>query len=248
MFTKKVNPEKEPDADLPVRRRGRPPGTTFQGHEARQRLYKTAVRLIGERGYEATTLRDVADEAGVSVGLLYRYFPSKRAVVLALYDQLSAEYAARASQMPSRKWRDRFIFAMRTCLEVLSPYRNTLSALRPVLLGDREEGLFAEGTAFSRRRVEGIFLEAVAGASDSPGAKLAEPLGRLLYLVHLAIILWWLFDRSSKQRATFALIALLERILPPFGVALLLPQVRGFVRSADVLVREALFDESTFSN
>src|SRR5262245_17001030 len=98
MFTKKVNPTKEHKADLPVRRRGRPPGPTSQGHEARQRLYKTAVRLIGERGYEATTLRDVADEAGVSVGLLYRYFPSKRAVVLALYDQLSAEYATRAAQ------------------------------------------------------------------------------------------------------------------------------------------------------
>jgi hypothetical protein len=38
-------------------------------------------------------------------------------------------------------------------------------------------------------------------------------------------------------------VALLERILPSFGIALLLPQVRGFVRSADALVREALLDE-----
>ena len=46
------------------------------------------MRLIAERGYDATTLRDVAERAGVSAGLLYRYFPSKRAVVLALYDEL----------------------------------------------------------------------------------------------------------------------------------------------------------------
>jgi hypothetical protein len=66
---------------------------------------------------------------------------------------------------------------------------------------------------------------------------------RLLYLLHLTVILWCLLDKSPKQRATHALVSLLERILPSFGVALLLPQVRGFVRSADSLVREALFDE-----
>src|SRR6185295_2343257 len=102
----------------------------------------------------------------------------------------------------------------------------------------------AARTAFSRKRVEQVFLDAVAGASDAPAAKLGEPLGRLLYLLHLAIILWWLLDKSPKQMATHALVSLSERILPSFGMALLLPQVRGFVRSADTLVREALFDET----
>jgi len=237
MFTKKVNPSDE------RRRRGRPPGTTTQGHEARKRLYEMAIDLIGRKGYEATTLRDVAQAAGVSVGLLYKYFPSKRAVVLAFYDELSGEYAARAAEMKTGKWRERFGFALRTCLEVLGPYRKTLSSLAPVLVADPEEGLFAARTAFSRKRVEQVFQDAVAGASDAPAAQLAESLGRLLYLLHLAIILWWLLDKSPKQVATHALVSLLERILASFGMALLLPQVRGFVRSADSLVREALFDE-----
>jgi AcrR family transcriptional regulator len=248
MFTKKVNPadssSSRPAHQVKPRRRGRPHGTTPQGHEARQRLYDTAIRLIGERGFEATTMRDVAEAAGVSVGLLYKYFPSKRAVVLTLYDRLSADYAARASQLPAGKWRVRFVFALRTCLEVLGPYRETLSALRPVLLGDRDESLFAAGTAFSRKRVEGVFREAVAGATDSPQSKLAESLSRLLYVLHLAVILWWLFDRSAGQRATEALVALLDRMLPSFNLALMLPQVRSFVRSADSLVREALFDDA----
>src|SRR5262245_28489212 len=146
--------------------------------------------------------------------------------------------------MTPGKWRERFGFALRTCLEVLGPYRSTLAALRPVLLGDREEGLFAPGTAFSRRRVEGVFQNAVAGARDAPSAKLADSLGRLLYVLHLAVILWWLFDKSPKQMATQGLIALTERILMSFGVALLLPQVRGFVRSADALVQEALLGDA----
>ncbi|HEY9462479.1 MAG TPA: helix-turn-helix domain-containing protein, partial [Vicinamibacterales bacterium] len=77
-------------------KRGRPPGRTVEGEATRHRLYETAIRLIGEQGYEATTLRDVAKRAGVSAGLLYRYFPSKRSVVLALYDELSDAFAKEA--------------------------------------------------------------------------------------------------------------------------------------------------------
>src|SRR4051812_32143912 len=98
MFTKNVK-----------RKRGRPPGKTAQGEATRDRLYATAMRLIAQRGYEATTLRDIALDARVSVGLLYRYFPSKQAVILALYDELSADYARHAVAMPPGKWRDRFI-------------------------------------------------------------------------------------------------------------------------------------------
>src|SRR5512143_2278682 len=125
------------------RRRGRPRGTTEQGVAARQQLYKTAIQLIASRGYEATTLRDIAKKAKVSVGLLYRYFPSKRAVVLALYDELSAEYAARASKMAPGPWRERFVFALKASLEVLGRQRDILAVLVPVLVGDVHEGLFA---------------------------------------------------------------------------------------------------------
>ena len=68
----------------------------------------------------------MAHSAGVSVGLLYKYFPSKRAVVLSLYDDLSAEYARRGAVMESGKWRNRFLFALQTSLDVLRPHRETL--------------------------------------------------------------------------------------------------------------------------
>lgn len=215
---------------------------TPQGVEARQRLYQTAIRLIATRGWQETTLRDVASEAGVSVGLLYRYFPSKRAIVLTLYDELSAEYAVRAEQMPAGRWRDRFLYALRTSLEVLGPHRGTLASLVGVLVGDADEGLFAPGTAFSRLRVQAAFVAAVEGARDAPRGQLAPALGRLLYLLHLAILLWWLLDKSPSQRATTALVSLLERALPLIATALRVPGVGGLVVSANALVREALLD------
>ena len=60
MFSENVKP----------RRRGRPAGPTPQGTAARDRLYAIATQLIAARGYEETTLRAIAKEAGVSVGLL----------------------------------------------------------------------------------------------------------------------------------------------------------------------------------
>jgi AcrR family transcriptional regulator len=201
-----------------------------------------AIRLIGEQGYEATTLRDVAKRAGVSAGLLYRYFPSKRSVVLALYDELSDAFATDAAQMPPGKWRDRFLFALDTSLASLGPHRVTLRALVPVMVGDVEEGLFAQSTAFSRLRVQAIFQSAVNGAADSPAPKLADALGRLLYLLHLGVILWWLLDKSPGQRATRGLLSLWRRMLPSATLALRLPLVRGAVEAADMLFREALLD------
>jgi len=200
------------------RKRGRPAGQTVQGDISRDRLYATAKRMIASRGYEATTLRDIAKAADVSVGLLYRYFPSKQAIIIALYDELSADYARRTATIPSGKWRDRFLFALETSLEVLQPHRVPLRALIPVLVGDPEEGVFGPGSAFSRQRVQGVFEQAV--------------------------LLWWLLDKTPGQRATAALVALTRQLLPSAFLALRLPPVRRFVTSIDELIREGLFGEA----
>ncbi len=45
---------------------------------SRERLLQATVELVGERGYEATTLADIADRAGAARGLVSYYFPGKR--------------------------------------------------------------------------------------------------------------------------------------------------------------------------
>jgi len=229
------------------RPRGRPPGRTAQGAATREQLYAVAVKMIAARGYDATTLRDMAKKAGVSAGLLYRYFPNKRAVVLALYDELSAAYAERAAAMPAGSWGERFLFALTTSLAILQKQRRTLAALVPILIGDGEEGLFAPSTAFSRTRVQAVFDQAVVGAVDAPPGADGAALGRLLYAAHLAVILWWLLDKSPRQRATAELIAMIEQALPLVAMALHMDAGLAFVRGADALVRQGLFGENRSS-
>lgn len=232
-----------PDGDAP-RRRGRPRGASPQGAATRETLYRTAIGLFAENGYEATTLRAIAEKADVSPALLYRYFPSKRAVVLALYDELSEEFRRRAARVQPGKWRERFLFTLRTSLEVLGPHRDTLVALVSVMVAGRDEGLFAPAAAMSRERVQSAFIEAVRDAKDAPRGADAASLGRALDLVHLAVLLWWLLDRTKEQRATSRLVAVIERVLPAFGLAYRLPVVRSLVRDLDVLSQQAFHGDA----
>ncbi|MBT2442025.1 TetR/AcrR family transcriptional regulator [Streptomyces sp. ISL-36] len=45
---------------------------------SRERLLEATVELVSERGYEATTLGDIAERAGSARGLISYYFPGKR--------------------------------------------------------------------------------------------------------------------------------------------------------------------------
>ncbi|MBX2799555.1 MAG: TetR/AcrR family transcriptional regulator [Myxococcales bacterium] len=219
-------------------RRGRPPGTTAVGEARRERLFDVAVRLFAERGYHATTLRGIAAAADVSPGLLYRYFPSKGAVVTALYERLSETFAVRRGDMPEGRWPMRVLWTLRASLEVLQPHRDTLAAVLGVLLTDRELGLLAPASAPSRDRVMGMFQHAVASASDAPTAP--EALGRVSYVAHLAVVLWMLLDRSEEQRATEGLLTLLEGVVPLLSALVWAPGVSGWLERLDGLIVDGL--------
>jgi len=49
--------------------------------ERRERIVEAAERAFVRHGFHAATMQHVADEAGMSPGNLYRYFPSKEAIV-----------------------------------------------------------------------------------------------------------------------------------------------------------------------
>ena len=56
-----------------------------QKQARRQAIYRAAARLFAENGYGATTVEEIADEAGVSVPTLYSYVSSKADLVVAIY-------------------------------------------------------------------------------------------------------------------------------------------------------------------
>ncbi len=58
--------------------------------ETRSLLVAAGLELFAERGFEITTLDEVALAAGFTKGAIYRHFPSKGAFLLALFEQYAA--------------------------------------------------------------------------------------------------------------------------------------------------------------
>src|SRR6266446_8338311 len=57
----------------------------------REALLISALALFAERGYEQTSIEDIAHHAGVAVGSFYQHFASKRQILLVLMDRLLQE-------------------------------------------------------------------------------------------------------------------------------------------------------------
>lgn len=60
---------------------------TPKGARTRRRILDTAERLFAEKGFNGTTLRDVAGAAGLRIPSLYNHFPSKESLYAAVLDQ-----------------------------------------------------------------------------------------------------------------------------------------------------------------
>ena len=73
----------------PVPDRARRRGS--KGEQTRRAIAEAALRLFREQGYEATTMRAIAKEAGVATGNAYYYFGSKEELIDAYYARNHAE-------------------------------------------------------------------------------------------------------------------------------------------------------------
>ena len=73
----------------------------------RRAIAGAALRLFAERGYEETTISDIAAAAEVSPRTFFSYFPSKEDVVFAEMDERLADVRAGLAERPParRRWR-----------------------------------------------------------------------------------------------------------------------------------------------
>jgi len=207
-----------------------------KGERTRALIREVALRSFRERGYEETTVRRIAQEAGVSLGVTNYHFPSKNHLVQELYlevtrqfHRLAAERMAGADDLMGR-----LRIAFETGIEVLEPYHGfapgflsaAVSPRSPInpLSGESEPAL-AEAIA--------VFREAVAGARHRLPADIAEALPDVLAIAYLLLALFFTYDRSLHQQRTHAL---LDTALGLLGMALPLARMPMLRRSVQELL------------
>lgn len=170
----------------------------------KEKILEAALELFREQGFEGTSMRDVAQRAGVATGLAYYYFESKEAIVLAFYDRAYAELGPALEEAHGAKKLDARMEALVTAkFRYFEPNRRFLGALMGHA-ADPASPLspFGEPSKAIRESEIGHFARALSETGTAVAADLAPHLPKLLWMYQMGLVLFWMYDRSDGQERT----------------------------------------------
>ena len=181
---------------------------TAKAEASRDKILSAALELFRTRGFDDTTMRDVAAEAGVATGAAYYYFQSKEELVMAFYLRTAEEMRdilpPELAKTRDLKKRIRLVLDLK--FDQFRPYRKFLGALiRSAIDPASPLSPFGDETASIRDEAIEWFRVAVGESGEAIPKDLAPSLPRLLWLYQMGLILFWTYDRSPKQSRTTTL-------------------------------------------
>lgn len=181
------------------------PRVTPRAEDTRRKIYEAAMELFRQKGFEETTMRDIAARAGVALGGTYYYYSSKDAIVLAFYREMqeSSTSLVREALEDKKKLKERIRAVLDQRLKLLAPNRKFCAALfRHAPDSSDPLSPFSEETRLIRDAATEQMRIAVEGGDVKIPADLKPRLPYLLWLYQMALIMFWLYDRSPEQERT----------------------------------------------
>jgi AcrR family transcriptional regulator len=182
---------------------------TPKGEQTKALILNTALEMLHERGYENTTMRAIAEGAGVSLGNAYHYFGSKDHLIQAFYHRTHEDHlrASLTALQKESSLKARLLSVMRLKIDTLEPYHEFAGVLFQTA-ADPHSPLnpFAHASAPVRHDSIKLFEDLVADTKARIPNDLRAELPYLLWLYHMGIILFWIHDSSRKRARTYRLI------------------------------------------
>jgi AcrR family transcriptional regulator len=106
-----------------------------KGARTRSSILRAAIERFGRDGFRATSVADIARDAGVGGSVPYAYFAGKEALFLAAVDEDAAgviqEGLSAVGDLGSRSWRESLIFTLLDALDRHPLARRLLAGLEP---------------------------------------------------------------------------------------------------------------------
>jgi AcrR family transcriptional regulator len=208
----------EPAVDRPVPGEQQP--KTAKSQQTRALVLETALRMFREQGYDRTTMRAIAKEAGLSVGNAYYYFSSKEHLIQGFYDQILQQQQEASIPLLAREeeFGPRLRGIMLDWLRIAGPYhefaaqffKNAADPASPL-------SPFSGDSEVTRDAMIDLMREVVEGSTIKVDPELRPELPNLLWLYLMAVVLFWVHDRSAGQAKSVMLVQrtvpLVERLL-----------------------------------
>lgn len=182
-----------------------------KSEETRLRILNAALELFRQRGFEAATMRDIAGEAGVATGAAYYYFPSKEAIVMAFYEQTSAEMQPKieAALEKAKGLEERLRELIRVKWTQFAPHR---SVLRALLRNGADPAYalspFSPQTRAIRETDMEWFRRILVDCGMRIPKDLEEELPGVLWFVQMGAIYFWVIDETPGQASSERLLGI----------------------------------------
>ncbi|MFJ7274884.1 TetR family transcriptional regulator [Kitasatospora sp. NPDC098663] len=202
-----ADPATAPGTDSGPMPGGRAQPKTDKSEQTRALILETAMRLFQERGYEKTTMRAIATEAGVSVGNAYYYFSAKEFLIQGFYDRMTYDHAAdaRNRMANTRNFAERLEIALTSWLDTAAPYHEFAAQFfRTAADPTSSLSPFSNESHPARATAVELFRDVLQGSELAPklDAELGELLPDVLWLHLMVVVLYWVFDRTEDTERT----------------------------------------------
>jgi AcrR family transcriptional regulator len=170
----------------------------------RDRIVNAALQSFRKNGFDATSTRDIAVEAGIATGTLFNYFATKEAIVGCLAQETLAKALANFAPLDSEAELEEALFALIVAeLRQLKPLRKFITPLLETALSPLAVAECSDLT--NVLRVE--HLEIVAGLARKHGFSELSPIALHVYwTLYVGALSFWAADKSPKQEDTLALL------------------------------------------
>ncbi|MBS1847838.1 MAG: TetR family transcriptional regulator [Actinobacteria bacterium] len=190
-----MTPERD---DVP--RAGVDPATLSAGQvERRERVLRTALDLGRAGGYDAVQMRDVAAEAGVALGTIYRYFASKDHLLAAALVLWVTELERQVTVRPPTgdTTTDRVLSVIKRAQRAMEREQNLSEALVTALVSPDP------GAAECQRQVTLIMTRTIArGLGEDLEPDLRDDTARILGHVWFSALVGWVLDWSNIDKVS----------------------------------------------
>jgi AcrR family transcriptional regulator len=174
-------------------RGGGPDGHQARGHEhsrrgTRERIQRVALELFAEQGYEATSLREIAERLDVTKAALYYHFKSKEDIVASLVE----DYFGQLDELEA--WASTQPRSPQARAAILARYVRIVADGHEVFRMLHQNQAAVNSLTSAKRHSRDVFRERMAGLVDAlagPGADVQERLRATMILGGVSI--GWMF-------------------------------------------------------
>lgn len=175
----------------------------------KRRLLDVSLKLFLEKGFERTTMREIAAHAGLAPGAAYYHFASKDSMIFDFYENSYEAHLPLVNEVLAKKRsvKERLAGVVAAQIRVAEPYREISKSLfKTAIDPDQEISPFSPASKPLRDKNIDIMARVLEGSTTKPPPKLAAALPELFWLFKMSMILYWLHDRSAGGAKTYALI------------------------------------------